>query len=246
MNGSNEPTKEEIDQFFANLDVEDDGEELVPETKAESNYKRYNKEEKLRLYDRMLELKYRKRLSWDEIAAKFKVARSTIRDWRQTDEWRLAEARWRRTMREEARSDATLMGQDALGVLADLMHNAKSEFTRYSAAAKVVDLVGIGDETIEQLTDETSKLSQWLETGLRRKDLQIARLKAGGLNNQEELLALEVKPGGLVPDQISKMNDAMAEEKRLEREGRENALEAEFVEVPSQHALDDVDVEPEE
>jgi transposase-like protein len=112
------------------MDDDDDGEGGSPAARQARRYQRYSKEAKAELFDRILEQKHREKTSWDDLAAAFGVARSTIADWRRSEEWRLAEARWRRIMREETRTDATGLGKDALEVMAHLMHHARSEFVQ--------------------------------------------------------------------------------------------------------------------
>ena len=77
-------------------------------------YRRLTTARKRALFDRMLEKKSREKLTWTEVARAFRVGRPTLSAWRRTEEWRLAEARWRRILREETRSDAAALGPDAL------------------------------------------------------------------------------------------------------------------------------------
>lgn len=195
----------------------------TPEQKA-TRYHRYSKDEKIRLFDVILEMKFRDKKTWDEIAADQKVARSTIRDWRRTDEWRISEARWRRILREENRSEASEMGNDALGVMQDLMHNARSEFVRYSAAAKIIDIVGIGDEVEEAKVDQAAELNKFLNEQAKRIEKRERMMLDAGIKSEKNLLSLEVKPGGMLPDEITRLNDALVTERLRESD----AIEAEF------------------
>jgi hypothetical protein len=190
------------------------------ETEQERIYKRYNQQERLTLIDKMLERKYRGKATWDEIADAFGVARSTIRRWRLGDEWRLAEARWRRVMREEARSDTTMLGQDALGVLQDLMHNARSEFVRYSSAGKILDLIGVGDEIEETKVDQASELMRFIEK-VRTRQTETQHLLAQGID-PDTVLEAEVRPGGMLPEIVVHQNEEimaarLAEQDELRR-----------------------------
>lgn len=177
------------------------------------DYRRYTKQERNDLIDRMLETKYRQRATWEEVADRHEVSRSTIRRWRLTDEWRMAEARWRRVMREEARSDTTVLGQNALEVLSDLMNNARSEFTRYSAASKILDLIGVGDEIEEAKVDQSQELMKFMQQ-MQGRQSQRKKLESAGID-PDNIIDVEVRPGGMLPEVIVEQN-RMAMEERLE------------------------------
>ena len=171
-------------------------------------YHRYTDQERAVLIERMVEMKFRSRKSWDEVCDEVGVSRATSRRWRMTDEWRMVEARWRRILREEARSDVHQIAHDAIGVLQDLMHDASvSPFTRYNCAAKLVDLVGIEDEIEERKADQNDELLDFLKKVGRKSN-------SGSLppNPMGEILDIEVKPGGLLPDEIVEENMKMLEE----------------------------------
>lgn len=189
---------------------------------TEKNYHRYSKEERIELIDKMLEKKYRDKSTWDEVADAFGVARSTIRRWRLGDEWRMVEARWRRVMREEARSDTTMLAQDALGVLQDLMHTARGDFTRYSAAAKILDLVGVGDEIEEAKVDQTNELMKFIEK-MQGRAVEDAKLKAIGID-PDSIIEAEVRPGGLLPEAIVTQNKLVMDEQLLSQERLEQEV----------------------
>ena len=218
-------------------------EELESKTQEEriKRYHRYTKEEKIQLFDVIMEKKFRDKKTWDEIGADLNVARSTIRDWRRTDEWRMSEARWRRILREENRSDASEMGKDALGVMQDLMHNARSEFVRYSAAGKIIDILGIGDELEETKMDQTQELNKFTMDIARRKAARERMMIDAGLSSADDLLSLEVKPGGMLPDAITKMNEALIAERM-----RGDVIDAEFRESDDKEDKDarEVDEDP--
>ena len=214
-----------MDEEFISLpfgDAEQDA-QLAIEQQTESNYRRYSKQEKERLYDGMLEQKYRYKRTWEETAAQYTVARSAIGDWRRSEAWQLCEAKWRRVLREEARSDAAMLGQDALSVLSELMHSAKSEFVRYSSASKLVDIIGIGDELEEHRVDQASQLNEFLAKMQQSKHRREAMADVAEVDNTK-ILELEVQPGGVLPPEITRMNDALVKR----REDEQNALEAEF------------------
>lgn len=178
--------------------------------------RRYTREQRLELIDKMLETKYKDRVSWEEVADQYGVARSTIRRWRSGDEWRMAEARWRRVLREEARSDTTMLAQDALGVLQDLMHNARGDFTRYSAASKILELVGVGDEIEESKVDTTNELMKFIEK-LSGRENERTRLVSAGID-PDTIIDAEVKPGGILPDVVLEQNRVVIEARLAENE----------------------------
>lgn len=191
------------------------------------DYHRYTREERIGKIDRMLETKYKDRATWDEVADRHDIARSTIRRWRQSDEWRMAEARWRRIMREEARSDTTMLAQNALGVLQDLMQNARSEFTRYSAASKVLDLVGVGDEIEESKVDSSNELMKFMQQ-MKIKESERARLRDAGID-PDTILEAEVKPGGMLPEPVVEHNRMLMEQRLAEQDALEAERAAESV-----------------
>lgn len=185
-------------------------------------YRRYGRDERNALIDRMLESKYRERATWEEVADKHGVSRSTIRRWRLTDEWRMAEARWRRVMREEARSDTTVLGQNALDVLSDLMNNARSEFTRYSAASKILDLIGVGDEIEEAKVDQSQELMKFMQQ-MQAKESRQKRLEASGVGDAA-IIDIEVRPGGMLPEAIIEQNRIAMQERLDEQQELEAAI----------------------
>ena len=217
-----------MDDVFADgTDDPDDGAMWIEPVCEESDedrrdYHRYTREERAAKMDRMLETKYKDRATWDEVADRHRVARSTIRRWRQSDEWRMAEARWRRIMREEARSDTTMLAQNALGVLQDLMQNARSEFTRYSAASKVLDLVGVGDEIEESRADTSSELMKFMQQ-MKLKESEKQRLRDAGID-PDNVIDAEVKPGGLLPEGIVEQNRIRMDERLAGQTALERAL----------------------
>lgn len=173
------------------------------------DYHRHTKEEREQLIDSLLEAKARTRASWDEIGEQHGVSRSTIRRWRETDEWKLAEAKWRRILREEARTDVALIGQDMVGVLQDLAHHARSEFVRYSAAGKLIDIFGIENEIEETRNDQAGELLKFM---------QLLNGKSVSPVISPEIIEAEVKPGGFLPERVEQENRQMMEDMGIERE----------------------------
>src|SRR5215212_4431763 len=64
----------------------------------------YTAQERRGLIERMIEQRIRTHSSWEQVAKANEVGLRTVERWRQTDEWRQTEYRWRRIMREETRT----------------------------------------------------------------------------------------------------------------------------------------------
>lgn len=188
------------------MDEFDDELEIVP---VEKDYHRYTADERVVLIDKLLEARMRSRASWVELSMQFGISRATINRWQQTDEWRQAEARWRRIIREETRTDVAVVGQDMVGVLQDLAHQARSEFVRYSAASKLLDLFGVGDEIAETQADQTGELLDFFKQ-LDARNRERERLAAQGID-LAAVIDAEVKPGGALPDAIVAQNREIVE-----------------------------------
>ena len=104
-------------------------------------------------------------------------------------------------------------------LMADLMRSARSEFVRYSAAAKIIDLVGIGDEVEEAKVDQAAELNKFLAQQEQTRALRAKMQAAAGIASGTDLLALEVLPGGMLPEPIMRLTEAMAAEHRHEQDG---------------------------
>lgn len=177
----------------------------------------YSEQERSKLIDAMVEEKFRTRKAWNEIADEHKIARKTIYRWRQTEEWQLMEAKWRRILREEARTEVHEIANSMIGVLQDLAYGISGNgekigsFTRFSAAKTLLEFVGIDAEFEERKLEQNDQFLDFLK-----------QLKKGPISPQ--VLAAEVRPGGYLPESIIEANQDMMEE-RL----REDVVEAEFM-----------------
>lgn len=171
----------------------------------------YSSREKNDIMDKALELRYQKRLNWEDISDNLNVARSTLNEWRKTDEWKEADQRWRRMLRDAARGDSAQMLKDAVDVIYELMKTDRSGYVRFMAASKIIDMNQVGNEIEEQAADQQKELNDFL--------LKMARHKADEL--------LPVRPGGLLPESIDDANQEYKERKRREAE----AIEVEFREI---------------
>lgn len=169
-------------------------------------YKRYSAQERAGLIDNIVEEKFRTKDSWDELADRYNVDRSTLWRWRGTDEWKISETRWRRVLREEARTTAAETAGDMLDVLTDLAFNAKSEFVRMASASKVIDVVGLEDEIEEIKNDQNNEFLDWLKKFKHKP--------------RGTLLDIEVEPGGFLPPSVIEANKIAAE-----------TIDAEFTEL---------------
>lgn len=171
----------------------------------------YTNRERMEIIDRSLELRYNQKLNWEEISDKLNIARSTLTEWRKTDEWKEADQRWRKMLRETARGDSAQMLQDAVDVIYELMKTDRSGYVRFMAASKIIDLNQVGNEIEEQAADQQKELNDFL--------LKMAKHKANEI--------LPVRPGGLLPESIEEANQKYKQQKQEEAE----AIEAEFREA---------------
>ena len=172
--------------------------------------KTYSGVERQEKIESALELRYNERSNWEEIATKIDVARSTLNEWRKSDEWKEADARWRKLLREQTRGDLSQMGDEAVAVLYELMKTDKSGYVRFSAAAKILELNQVGNEIEEQVADQQKELNDFLLKEAKRR--------------QQEAQHYIVEAGGLLPKALQEKNEAY----RAKKVAEQQALEAEF------------------
>lgn len=181
----------------------------------------YSKQEKLERIDQALEMRYERKMNWDEIADTTGVARSTLSAWRKDPEWREADARWRRLLREQARSDAASIVSEMMDGMYELAKTAKSEYVRFMAMKEVIDINQVANEIEETALDQQKELNEFLQ--------RIGRREATAAVVMSQL---PVQPGGLLPESIMSANVGYRDRKRAEAE----ALEAEFREVQNSNS----------
>lgn len=182
--------------------------------------KTYSKAEKLAKIETALELRYGERKNWAEIAEDLSLARSTLNEWRRSEEYAEADKRWRKILREQARGDLAQMNDEAIDTLYELMKTDKSGYVRFMSATKILELNQVGSELEEDQADQQKELNEFLLHAAKRHE---ARLGVA------EMVRLPVMPGGLLPERIQTLN----EEYRDRKVGEAEALEAEFREVAS-------------
>lgn len=156
-----------------------------------------SKADKVAQFDAILELRFREKLTWDEIAEKRGIARSTILRWRRSEEFQLTEAKWRRLMREETRTETALIGNRMVAILNELAESARSEFVRMTSASKLIDVLGIADEAAESLAEDAGELVRFMK-----------QLRGRQIGPVGEVLEAEVRPGGLLPKPIADLVEA--------------------------------------
>jgi hypothetical protein len=190
----------------------------------EEIYHRYTDEEKIEKIDAMVETRFRERIPWDQVCEKHGVSRKTAYRWRQTEDWLIAEGKWRRILREEARTNIHETANDMIGILQDLAHGIPAangerigSFTRFSAAKTLLEMVGVDNEVAEKQLDQNDQFLDFL------KKLKIG----GGGQAPPTMLAEEVRPGGLLPASVVESTKEMIK-KRLEED---DDIDGEFVEI---------------
>lgn len=178
----------------------------------------YSSRERLDIIERALELRYNKRFNWEEISDTLDVARSTLNEWRKADDWKEADQRWRRMLRDAARGDSAQMLQDAIDVIYDLMKTDRSGYVRFMAASKIIDLNQVGNEIEEAAADQQKELNDFLLKAARHRVQQLE----------------PVRPGGLLPETIDEAN----QEYKQRKQNESKAIEAEFRQI-NDLSLDD-------
>lgn len=143
--------------------------------------KSYPAQERERLIASALDQRYQAKKNWEEIADELDLARSTLTEWRKTEEWKEADQRWRRLMREQVRGDSAQMAGDANNVIYELAMTAKSEYVRLMAACKILDINQVGNEIEEAAADQQKELTDFLlKVGKRRLAASDFTVGAGG------------------------------------------------------------------
>lgn len=176
--------------------------------------KTYSPRERQEKIELALSLRYEERKNWEEIASQLDLARSTLSEWRKDEDFKEADTRWRRSLRDKARGDSSQMLDEAVATIYELMKTDRSGYVRYMAACKLLDMNQVGNELEESLVDGQKELADFLLKKAKRDDA-LARASA------------VVRPGGLLPESIQAENEAYRDQKQEELQ----ALEAEYREV---------------
>jgi hypothetical protein len=154
--------------------------------------------ERRRLIEAMIAQRLRTGRTWDHVAAEHHVSPRTAERWRASDEWRQVEARWRRLLRDEVRTQITAVAGQAVDILVQLMVDPETPpFTRFHCAKALLEFAGIADELEERPVDQHDELIDFL-----RKQHQARAGRA---------TILDVAPldSGLLPPQMSERTAAL-------------------------------------
>jgi hypothetical protein len=167
---------------------------------------RYPEQERQALTERMVEQRIRDHSSWEQVAADNEVSLRTAERWRKSDEWRQIESRWRRIMREEARTEIGELMPDAIAILKELMLDPETPpFTRMHCAKTLLEFGGVADETDEITVDHNAEFLDYL------KHLDPSRSVAARVRDIEPL------PSGLLPPQLQELATERPREPLLDR-----------------------------
>ena len=159
----------------------------------------YAEQERRALIEQMVEQRIRTHSSWEQVAKATNVGLRTAERWRKTDEWRQIESRWRRMLREEARTRIAELAGQAVDVLTTLMLDPKTPaFTRMHCAKALLEFGGIADESEELTVDQNGELIDFL------KLLQTSR------SHVSSVLDIEPLPSGLLPPQLREGTAALS------------------------------------
>lgn len=183
----------------------------------------YTPQERLDLIEEALNLRYNSRKNWEDISKELSLARSTLGQWRKSQDWKDSELRWRRTLREQVRGDSANMMDEALDTLYQLMRTDKSGYVRYMCATKILDINQVGNEIEESQADQKKELGDFL-----------IKLEKGKAKAANELAKLSVQGGGMLPESIQAMN----EEYRSRKIKEAQAIEAEFRSIDTEEILE--------
>jgi hypothetical protein len=154
----------------------------------------YTKQEREALIGQMIEQRIRTHSTWEQVAANNEVSLRTAERWRKSDEWRQIESKWRRIMREEARTEIGELMSDAIAVLQELMLDPKiPPFTRMHCAKTLLEFGGIADESEEIIVDQNDDFLDFL------KHLDPSRSVAARVRDIEPLAS------GLLPPQLQEL-----------------------------------------
>jgi hypothetical protein len=124
----------------------------------------YTEQERRALIEQMVEQRVRTHSSWEQVAKANEVGLRTVERWRQSDEWRQIEYRWRRIMREETRTLITEATGDAVDVLIELLLDPKTPaFTRLHCARTLLEFGGVADEMEEITVDQNDEFVAFLK-----------------------------------------------------------------------------------
>ena len=177
--------------------------------------------------EQALALRYNERLNWEEVADRLQVARSTLTEWRRTEEWKESDYRWRQMLRNETRGDLEKMSDEAVMTLYELMKTDRSGYVKFMCASKILEMNQVGEENAEITANQQKELNDFLLKQVKR--------------NQVETLS--VQPGGLLPIALQEANEMYRVRKLEEIEATFRSLP----ETPEDEGLvldDEVSLEP--
>jgi hypothetical protein len=184
-------------------------------------YVRYSDAQRDRLVRRILALRYgpfdpgQRRATWAQVAAAVGVSRSAIQEWRAGEDYRRAEIAYRTLLREEARTDAAGLLQEAMAHVRFLMTHARSDFVQLEAAKLIIQLTQADKDVEERELKGNEQLVQFQKLLLTKKrDAQA--LRDLGID-PTAIVDMEVRPGGLLPEAVVVQNELAAQQHALLR-----------------------------
>src|SRR5215204_3547766 len=154
----------------------------------------YTEQERRGLIELMVEQRIRTHATWEHVAKANEVGLRTAERWRQSDEWRQIEYRWRRIMREETRTLIAEATGDAVDVLISLMLDPEvPAFTRMHCAKTLLELAGIADEMEETTVDQNNELMDFLKQSKQSRSVV------------DKVRDIEPLASGLLPPQLQEV-----------------------------------------
>ena len=151
----------------------------------------YTENDKRAICEQALALRYNERLNWEDVADKLQVARSTLTEWRRTEEWKESDYRWRQMLRNETRGDLAKMSDEAVMTLYELMKTDRSGYVKFMCASKILEMNQVGEENAEITANQQKELNDFLLKQVKRVQVD----------------PLAVQPGGLLPQALQEANE---------------------------------------
>jgi hypothetical protein len=175
-------------------------------------FRTYTEGERRRFFETILRLRYgpfdpaagERKQTWAQIAETLKVSRTTVQAWRDSEEFKALERRYRQSLKDEARTDLATMQEDALSHLQYLMRNARSEQVQFWSAQALIQHGNLAAEEAERKTEAEGELVRLQAALLKSKARQ--ELMAAHGASVASVREARVRPGGLLPEVVVRQN----------------------------------------
>jgi hypothetical protein len=198
-------------------------------------FKSYSADQRRRFFERILQMRYgpfdlvagEAKKTWTEVAEALGVARSTLAEWKGSDEFKALERRYRQQLKDEARTDLASLQERALAHMAYLSENAGSEHVQFLATQALLEHANLAAEEEEKLQEAQGELVRFQTTltkiKAKRELMRAAGVEAGSVREAR------VRPGGLLPEAVVQQNEVIKQLRAGEQDAEEEeAIDAEY------------------